>query len=117
MLNANEKLCSGVRYVDVIPTSTLETLLSYVQHGLRPGSFTYAVLCNNLYQAASRADALNGNRLREIAAFVHNELPCSCHGSVEVVEAWLDDVDGIRTNFLSSTYYAGIKEANEQQNA
>jgi hypothetical protein len=103
-----------MRYVDVIPDSTLETLLAYVEQGLRPGSFTYAVLCNNFYEATSRADAHNGNRLKEIAAFVHNELPCICHGDAETVEAWLNDAGGVRTNFLNSDYYAEIKEKQSQ---
>lgn len=115
MLNVNEQLATRVRYSDVIPERTLETLLAYVEQGLRPGSFTYAALCNNFYEAASRADAYNGNRLREIAAFIHNELPSVCHGDKETVEAWLDDTDGVRTNFLSSDYYAKVKEANERQ--
>lgn len=53
---------------------------------LRPlGGFLTAVLQGDLFQAANRADSLNGRYLVAIAGWVYNNLPADIYGTVEKV--------------------------------
>lgn len=60
----------------------------YVSEGRLSSGFMRAVLENNLLEAVTHADDLNAVQLREIAVFAHNELPSSCWGSKDKVDAW-----------------------------
>ena len=79
-----------------IPTHTQEALINYVERGYEPGSFLYAVLSNNLIDAVSRADALNLPALKDIAQFVHNEMPNNSYGNEAVVVRYLQEHLGQR---------------------
>jgi hypothetical protein len=72
-----------------IPEHMREGVVNYVHRGIRPGSFLEAVLCNDLVRAASNADELNACCLYEWAEVLVQELPISCWGSPEKVQAWL----------------------------
>lgn len=61
----------------------------YIDKGWQPGSFLYAVLCNDLVEAASRADDINKHLLFEWASLLYNEIPRNAWGSPEVVNAWM----------------------------
>lgn len=52
-------------------------LRGWLLHGNPPGSFTRAVLDNNLSEAAHRADAYNAQNLATIARVVFSVLPSS----------------------------------------
>jgi hypothetical protein len=67
-----------------------ETLERFKNHHIRPGSFTYAVLTNDLYGAVTKADWINKNILPEIVQYVLQELPPESYGSVKAVEAWIN---------------------------
>lgn len=54
------------------------------------GGFTYALLSNNLREAAARADPYNKVTLAALAFYVINRLPAPCHGSEKAVDAWLE---------------------------
>lgn len=110
MLNTSEKILAGHTYSSVIPASTLESILSFVLKGYRPGDFVYAALTNNFASAVCRADEENAKCLRPIALFLTNELPGTCWGSAADVHAWIKDEDGRRSSYV--TYIKGIK--NEQ---
>lgn len=53
------------------------------------GDFLTAVLENDLMGAMGRADEDNLLNMPAICAYVYNEMPSRCHGSVEQVDAWL----------------------------
>jgi hypothetical protein len=54
------------------------------------GGFTYALLSNNLQDAAARADPYNKVTLVPLVYYVINRLPAPCHGSEKAVDAWLE---------------------------
>ena len=53
------------------------------------GGFLYALLSNDLQEAARRADPYNKITLVALAFYVFNRLPSECHGSEKAVDAWL----------------------------
>ena len=71
-----------------IPAHTQGALARYVECGFMPGGFLTAVLNNDLFGAVTRADELNVQVLPEIVRYVYNELPASCWGSTERMEAY-----------------------------
>lgn len=73
----------------VIPELTRGALTRYVEKRIATGSFLYAVLTNNLFDAIAQADESNVNALRAIVRYIYNELPGGCWGSVETVNEWL----------------------------
>lgn len=75
-----------------IPSHMLESIDLYLQHGCPPGSFLYAVLCNNLTESVARADTHNIHNLPAYAAFLYNEMPRGSWGSEEKVGAWLRNI-------------------------
>lgn len=75
--------------LDRIPRDTLAQLDAYVDSRVPPGGFVYAVLSNDLYRAALKADDRNRAALADIAQHVESQLPMACRGSREAVEAWL----------------------------
>ncbi len=65
------------------------TIGRYLESGIRPGSFTYALLEGDLFKAAALADLSNRRHLGEIARVVLDNLPTACYGSPEVVAKWI----------------------------
>lgn len=61
----------------------------YVEHKLPTGGFLEAVLSNDLFGAFGKADDFNKRIMNEIVLYVYNEIPSTCWGSKEKVEAWL----------------------------
>lgn len=72
-----------------IPEHMHEGIINYVEHGIHPGSFLYAVFGNSLVDAASQADDINKYHLLAYAALIYNGLPWDCWGSYDVVEKWI----------------------------
>ncbi len=72
-----------------VPDHMIDAFEFYVFHRIEPGSFLTAVLENNLMEAIGRADHINIMHLKEIASFVYNCIPASCHGSPQKVSNWL----------------------------
>jgi hypothetical protein len=54
------------------------------------GGFMYALLSNDLQQAARRADPYNKLTLTALVFYVINKLPAECHGSERAVDAWIE---------------------------
>ena len=61
----------------------------YVEHGIPPGGFLEAVLCNNLKEAVGRADEINLANLVEIVKYCYWEIPHNCWGSPKQVRDWM----------------------------
>lgn len=79
-----------------IPDYMMPGLTRYVEQGIEPGSFLYAVLCNDLKDACGRADENNLANLPAYAAWIYNEAPAQCHGSPERVQAWIESFEQAR---------------------
>ena len=73
-----------------VPEHDINSLYLYVTHGIQPGSFLQAVLSNDLMDSFGRADSINREAIFETCSFIYNELPHNCHGSREIVQAWID---------------------------
>lgn len=72
-----------------IPGHTRVALSAYVEEGIIPGGFLTAVLCNDLFGAVARADALNAACLVDICKFIYNRLPGDTWGSAEIMRDYV----------------------------
>ncbi len=73
----------------------------YVKHGIRPGDFLTAVLCNDFKEAFALADSVNTACMKAWAMWIYNEAPSLCHGSPELVQAWIKR-GGLQGNGMNS---------------
>lgn len=69
----------------------------YFLHGLQPGSFFTAILCNQLYSAVRLADDLNYENIAHIATWIMRNAPNNSYGSVEHMKYWTNDTNGCRS--------------------
>lgn len=60
---------------EIIPELTRASIMRYVEHGVQPGGFLTAVLCNDLYNATGRADRQNLAALPVIVRWFANHCP------------------------------------------
>lgn len=87
LLDQHRRLCPDLEVKENIK----EALKDYVERRIEPGGFLYAVLSNDLKGAFARADSYNRASLFQILQFCWMEIPATCWGSVEKVEAWLSN--------------------------
>lgn len=73
-----------------IPERMMSGLVRYVEHGIIPGDFLQAVICNDLRRACACADDENFANLPAFVAWLYNEAPGACWGSHERMLAWAD---------------------------
>ena len=73
-----------------LPSYMQEGVINYLIHHLEPGSFLYAVLCNDLSQAVQKADWKNGKALKDWVCFVYNVFPMDSWGNNEIVQKWIE---------------------------
>ena len=73
----------------LLPGHMQNSMKRYIEYGIEPGGFLYAVLTNDLMGAISKADYINQQSLHLYALFLYNNVPCSCFGSEEAVANWL----------------------------
>lgn len=73
-----------------LPASMFGGIERYLYHGIPPGHFLAAVLQNDLSEAVSRADAVNGALLCEYVKFLYNDVPANAWGSKDEYAAWID---------------------------
>ena len=73
-----------------LPAHMRRGAIDYLTKGLRPGSFLYKTLSNDLVGAFGRADDVNILHMREWAEWLYNSCPRDAWGSEEKVEAWID---------------------------
>lgn len=83
---------TGNNYLD-------ESIDNYLIYGLEPGGFLTAVLANDLFLAAGRADHWNRPRLAEIAHILYTSMPAGTIGSYEIVNDWIKDKTGRRKHY------------------
>lgn len=89
------------RYLDFSTGNDLldQSLENYLMHGIEPGGFLTAVLSNNLWLAASRADHWNQNRLASIVKTIFNNMPEGSLGNPDLVRDWIKDLNGRRSGY------------------
>jgi hypothetical protein len=68
---------------------TIQSISNYYYNKLEPGSFVYAMLCNDFVGAATRADSWNREKLYDYASWLVNRMPPGAWGDKETVDAWL----------------------------
>ncbi len=74
---------------DRLPEHMRETARLYIENGYAPGHFMTAVLCNDLVEAAGRADRENQRALFDWACWLYNDVPTPAWGSLEKVQEWI----------------------------
>ena len=72
-----------------IDADMLEGIRNYVDHGIEPGSFLSAVICNDLKAAVGAADYRNIRNIPAFVGYFYNEAPSACWGSNEKMIAWM----------------------------
>ncbi len=92
--HAKEILTQAEKGKHLIPDYMWDGVVNYLTHGIEPGSFLRAVFENNLMEAFGRANSTNRANMFEWTQFIYNYVPRDCHGSEEIVVAWLDMFDG-----------------------
>lgn len=91
-----------------IPGTMQATIGNYLCWGLDPGSFTTAVLANDLIQASLRADHWNSARLPDIAKWIYYNAPDASTGSYERVHAWIADINEVRSTWFAEQEKARV---------
>jgi hypothetical protein len=79
----------GEEALELLPDHLHTGIRDYLEHGLRPGHFLCAVICNDLSKAAQHADHINALHLVEVVKFFLAFAPDPSWGSAEKLEAWL----------------------------
>ena len=65
---------------DLCPDEIVRSLKRYVESGIRPGSFLYAVLCNDLFAAMCQADSHNQHLVGHILSYCYQKLDSEIWG-------------------------------------
>ena len=73
-----------------LPAHMQDAMRMYIEDGIEPGGFLSAVLENNLMRAFGRADSINAAHIKDYCAFLYNDVPGNCHGSPDIVTAWIN---------------------------
>jgi len=73
----------------MIPRDIKQQIDNYIDNGIPPADFLYAVLINDLRQVAGRADIINRIHLYDIIVYLEKFMPNMAWGSAERVEKWL----------------------------
>ena len=61
----------------------------YIEDGIKPGGFLYAVLTNNLKAVFGQADETNKAHLQDWVYWLHWDIPSDSQGSEAKVDAWI----------------------------
>ena len=77
-----------------IPPRMMGAIERYVDHGISPGDFLTAVICNDLAGAVGRADEENMANLPAYVSYFYNEVSGECWGSIKKMVAWTEKFIG-----------------------
>ena len=72
-----------------IPERMMGGIKRYVEHGIPPGSFLTAVICNDFVRACETADDENMRNLPAYANYFYWGVPGRAWGSKEKMDAWM----------------------------
>lgn len=73
----------------LLPNHIRNAVRLYIEHGIAPGGFLQAVICNDLRMAYITADTTNRSRLSDIVKFFFEVAPASCWGSFDTMVDWI----------------------------
>jgi len=73
-----------------LPDYMAEPTRLYIEEGLQPGDFLFALFSNDFMSVMGRADETNRTMHKEWSMFLFNEAPSPCYGSIELVKAWIE---------------------------
>lgn len=76
-----------------VPIGLRDGIINYLVRRLPPGHFMCALLENNLLECFNRADPTAWAAVPNILRFFVNDVPSSCWGTKEKVDAWLNPVE------------------------
>lgn len=62
----------------------------YISHGIPPGHFLTAVICNDLLGATGHANNWNSTHIKNYVDYLFNEAPGNCWGSTEAMQQWME---------------------------
>ena len=74
---------------EAIPEYMRPGLLRYVNSGVPPGGFLYAVIEGDLHAACGKADDQNMRLLPVYSAWLYNRAPAGCFGFKGAVDDWV----------------------------
>ena len=97
----------------------ITALQDYIAHGTPKGSFLEAVLCNDLCEAAARADDENFDTLAHVVGWCYNNVPLVAWKSKEMYGRWIMAHNHVRDRLSSNDYsldevYAEIGRMEEE---
>ena len=99
---------------DEIPWDNAPSLLdvaglqNYFYYGADPGGFLNAVLCGDLYGAASKADVTNRELIGHYARFIGTWFPLGAYGSPEKVLKWRSSRCFGNVRWPEATVWSGV---------
>ena len=73
----------------VMRSDMVAAVQRYVEHGIQPGGFLTAVICNDLVGAINRADEDNRENLTAIVGYFMWEVPAPAWGSEQKMREWM----------------------------
>jgi len=86
-MNVNYSIQSG-RRTYYIPDRMMDSIIRYHSHGVIPGDFLQAVICNDLREAVFRADEENMANLPAYVSWFYERADHNCWGSREKMVGW-----------------------------
>lgn len=85
-MNLKEFVTGKIDYAS-IPQHMVEQAKMYIEHGIDPGSFLSAVLCNDLFEALCCADDINILSIGSYKNFLLT-IPMAAKGSYQAFDKW-----------------------------
>ena len=79
---------AGERF-PAIPEQIVNSLYRYVGDRCPTGDFLKSVLCHDLFESMGRADEECLASLFDLVTLIYNYVPSLCHGTRDIVTAWL----------------------------
>lgn len=86
---------------DLLPLHMRDGARLYIEQGIEPGGFMYAVLINDFKGVMTRSDNVNKNSLQEWVEWLLFQCPATAQGSRQAVDNWIE-TGGLNgsTNYL-----------------
>lgn len=73
-----------------VPVNLRHGIQKYIEHGIPPGNFLEAVLCNDLKGACFSGDPFTVKYLPTLVRWLWNYAPLNCHGADHKVRTWIE---------------------------
>jgi hypothetical protein len=89
----------------MIPRDIKQQIDNYIDEGIPPGDFLWAVLVNDLREAIIAADDINRYALFDIVVYLENYVPVVSWGSLDKVTLWLKAHSEFRQSIQDAIAY------------